>query len=101
MTNKFALIFLLLGSEFTTYQAFYDYENVSVVERLPWYVAGGADRFYPDAVNVEVVKNLLQDEIEYIAFAQKTAIDIEPLIPSTTPRALSENRKFSVWRLDD
>lgn len=60
----------------STYQAFFQFENLTLYERLPWSV-GQESRYYPD--NIFLLQETLQN-IDYIAISQKSAEIIYPLL---------------------
>ncbi len=52
----------------TTYQAFYDYENTIVYNRLPISIVGSENRYYP--ANKPFVVNLIKQRMEYAVISQ-------------------------------
>ena len=69
----------------TTFQAFYDHENVVVYERLPWHLIAGEERRWPR--NQARLSTLLRDQIEWIVIKRSShlsgkipdAVEINPM----------------------
>ena len=101
-TNKYQSHIL---ADYRTYQAFYDYENIFVYERLPWALVPGEERRFPQ--NQAVLQTLLAEQIEYIAFAKDQDADDESeknllaLLDSMNVEPIErlENDQFMVIRL--
>lgn len=55
--------------DYSTYQAFYDYENVFCYSRLPSYMISGPNRYYPE--NVEHLKQLIKEKLDYVVLEVK------------------------------
>jgi hypothetical protein len=55
--------------DYSTYQAFCDYENVFCYNRLPCYIVNGAERYYPS--NIHYLKRILERKIEYVVLSIK------------------------------
>ncbi len=95
-TNKYRSHILC---DYATYQAFFDYENVYVFDRLPWYIIEGEQRFYPD--NKPVLEGLLRNKIEFIIVTKHTMLKIKPLLRSMSlkPQHAYGNDRFEIIRL--
>lgn len=52
-------------ADYTTHQAFFDFESVYALERLPWYLSPGDSRFFPE--NAGMLRRLIREKIEVIA----------------------------------
>jgi hypothetical protein len=85
--------------DYQTYQAFYDYENVYVYQRLPSYLISGEKRFYP--ANIAILGKLIKERIEYIIasndkigtilnLAEKLGVECE---------LIEQNKRFSAYHL--
>jgi len=64
--------------DYTTHQAFYDFEYLYVYERLPAYLIPSQERLYP--ANIETLTRLLREEIEYIMISRQEQTTIDDLI---------------------
>ncbi len=64
--------------DYTTHQAFYDFEYLYVYERLPAYLIPNQERLYP--ANIETLTRLLREEIEYIIISRQERAAIDDLI---------------------
>lgn len=87
-------------TDYATNQAFYDYDQQYVLERLPADILQGDERFYPE--NLPVLKNIVQSQVEYAAISAENKERVLHLLEevSITPEVLVENERFAVMRLD-
>jgi hypothetical protein len=85
--------------DYATYQAFYDYENLYVYSRLPWYLAPGDVRYYP--INVPILQDLLSERVEYIVITKKSESNIDDLLVSASlePVEVQDNGQYKIIRL--
>ncbi|MBU8922072.1 MAG: DUF2079 domain-containing protein [Bacteroidales bacterium] len=98
-TDKYSTFIL---TDYATHQAFYDYENVYVYNRLPWYLVAGQERYYPDPENISALKKLLKSDIEYIVVSRESTEEIERLLRSSSievPQADAGNGTYKIIRL--
>ncbi len=61
-------------TDYNTHQAFFDFENVFVYQRLPWYLVPGKERYYP--ANRSMLRELLRTRIEYIVISSESYPDV-------------------------
>ena len=80
-----------------TYQAFYNYENVVLYNRLPWSVAQ-EQRYYPD--NLPFLEAQI-GQIEYVVISHDSTSHIFKLLENqgVTYKILSENTEYIVIKL--
>ena len=90
-----------LLTDYATNQAFYDYDQQYVLERLPADIVQGDERFYPQ--NLPVLKRIVQSEVEYVAVSVENKERVSQLLVelAITPEILAENERFVVMRLRD
>jgi hypothetical protein len=94
-TDKYQTCILV---DYQTHQAFADYQNVFVYNRLPWEMAPGEGRYYP--ANSQIVQTLINDRIEYIVVSKESAEDVNGfLINSQKTIPLFQNDKFMALRV--
>lgn len=60
LTDKYQSWILV---DYSTHQAFYDYQHVYAYNRLPWQVVPGESRYYP--ANRPIVQRIVNEHIEY------------------------------------
>ncbi len=80
--------------DYSTHQAFYDYQHVYAYNRLPWETAQGDMRYYP--ANSQIVQEILNDHIEYIVVSQDSMGVINDFLTKSglVPHKLFENNMF-------
>ena len=80
--------------DYATHQAFADYQNVYVYNRLPWTMTPGAGRYYP--ANNQVVQTLVDEKIEFIVASKESAATVEDFLIRSRQQGvrLFENEKF-------
>jgi hypothetical protein len=88
--------------DYNTYQAFYDYENVFCFNRLPSYMISGADRYYPD--NIEVLKQLIKEKVDYVVLALKgkeiaANRKISNILNLNKIPAYASNEKYIIYKI--
>jgi hypothetical protein len=95
-TDKYQTCILV---DYRTHQAFADYQNVFVYNRLPWEIAPGEGRYYP--ANYQIVQKLVNERIEYVVMSKESAEDVNGFLmnPQNTVR-LFENERFAVLKLN-
>ena len=99
LTDKYSTYIL---ADYSTHQAFYDYENVYVYNRLPWFLVEGDGRFYPEPQSVSALTNLLRNDIEYIVVSQESVADINELLVLSSidaSRQVTENGTYKIIEL--
>jgi hypothetical protein len=88
-------------ADYATHQAFFDFESVYALERLPWYLAPDGPRTFPE--NAETLRWLLREKIEYIAVGTENlgrvmqevaAVDLDGSL-----QEISANEQYAVLRL--
>lgn len=86
-------------TDFTTYHAFFEYENVYVYERLPWYVVSGDTRYFDE--NIEYLDEIMIKEIEFIAVSINKQGTIEALLNRTNLDTIiyAENDLFIIYKI--
>jgi len=83
VTNKYKTHILC---DYATYQAFYDYENVIVYNRLPYYlVESYHKRYYPN--NKNILQKLLREDVEYIVISRENIKIINDLLIKSNTKA--------------
>jgi hypothetical protein len=65
-------------ADYDTLQAFTDFPQVSVFDRMPISLATGRDRFYPK--NKPVLSRLLNDSTTYLILSRKNADDLPEIL---------------------
>jgi hypothetical protein len=94
-TDKYLSCILV---DYQTHQAFADYQNVFVYNRLPWEMAPGEGRYYP--ANSQIVQTLIKDRIEYVVLSKESAEDVNGFLinpQNTVP--LFETERFVALKL--
>jgi hypothetical protein len=85
-----------------TFQAFYDYENVFVYERLPWGLVAGEDRRWPR--NQVRLTALVAAEIEWIVITRGSHDDLARVLEGThlgeRAALVAQNDRYEVYRID-
>ena len=87
-------------TDYKTSQAFNDYENLLVYERLPWFVAGGrAERFYPH--NAPLVRAALSTNVEYVVVRNGHLPALTALMAEARvePRGIRQNREYTILQI--
>jgi hypothetical protein len=82
----------------STYQAFYDYENVLLYDYLPWYLAQGEARFYPQ--NAATLHAVCASNVAYIVVEESSeeAIRRDCIVPSGRAWAeIVRNDEFVIY----
>ncbi|MDX6611661.1 MAG: hypothetical protein QOD75_847 [Blastocatellia bacterium] len=81
-------------TDYATHQAFADYQNVYVYNRLPWDTTPGEGRYYP--ANSQIVQALVNERIEYVVVSKESAADVEAYHVENRQETVSlfENEKF-------
>jgi hypothetical protein len=89
----------IILTDYTTLLAFYDFNHVITYERLPWQVVEGDPRFYP--ANQEILKNLIEDQIDYIVIHSRSEEIVQALLDRLTieTNRLSENNPFFIYEV--
>ena len=84
--------------DYSTYQAFFDYENVYVYNRLPSHlIPDDRDRHYPH--NLPVLRQLIH-HVEYVVISRESERDIRALLESTGTTPLGvENSRYTLLTL--
>ena len=83
----------------STYQAFLDYENIYVYNRLPSHlIAGDRDRRYPE--NLPVLRQLIH-HVKYVVVSRESEHHIRALLLSTDtmPLEVVENSRYTLLTL--
>lgn len=84
--------------DYTTHQAFYDFEYLYVYERLPAYLIPSQERLYP--ANIAALTRLLHEEIEYIIISRGEQATIDDLIAragiAARVRPLAANDRYVI-----
>lgn len=86
-------------ADYTTHQAFYDYDRVYVYQRLPADLVAGEERFHPH--NVEPLSKLL-DGLEWIVISRESRTQVDALLADAgvrAPQPVASNQRFEVLRL--
>ena len=99
VTDKYSTYIL---ADYSTQQAFYDYENVYVYNRLPSFLIEGDGRFYPEPESVSALTTLLRNDIEYIVVSQESVADINELLELSSvdaSRPVTENGTYKVFKV--
>jgi hypothetical protein len=63
--------------DYDTYQAFYDFENIAVYNRLPLWMVEPEERFYPD--NKDFLARLIRDRMQYAVISQESLANLREL----------------------
>ena len=66
--------------DYSTYQAFYNYENILVYNRLPLWLVLPEDRFYPQ--NKEILVKQIQQRMEYAVISKESLETVRELTRS-------------------
>lgn len=84
-----------------TFQAFYDYENVIVYERLPWHVVPGEERRWPR--NQARLEALLEEQIAWVVVSRASHADVGHIIEGArldgSVQLVAENDHYEVYRV--
>lgn len=82
--------------DYSTYQAFYDYEKILVYNRLPLWLVSPHDRFYPD--NKDYLAFLIRDRMEYAVISRDSLADVLELtrLADRTAVELAANDRYIV-----
>lgn len=80
--------------DYSTHQAFYDFEHVFAYNRLPWSLASGKRRYYPE--NRSFLKELITGKIDYVVISRASLDDINSLLKetSTQGQVVFENEQY-------
>lgn len=80
--------------DYSTHQAFYDFEHVYAYNRLPWSLASGKRRYYPE--NQSFLKELITGQIDYVVISRMSLDDINSLLAetSTQGKVVFENEQY-------
>jgi hypothetical protein len=80
--------------DYSTHQAFYDFEHVFAYNRLPWSLASGKRRYYPE--NRSFLKELITGQIDYVVISRASLDDINSLLTetSTQGQVVFENEQY-------
>jgi hypothetical protein len=86
-------------TDYATNQAFYDYADQYVFERLPADRYPGQDRFYPQ--NSSILKKAVLPKVEYVAVSTQNKELVLGLFREiqVKPRIIAENEKYVVMGL--
>lgn len=88
-------------TDYKTHQAFYNFENVYVYQRLPWYTLPGRERYYPE--NRTVLQELLRSRIEYIVISKNSYKDLKKEIRAVgiekQVKLVDQNKSFMILKL--
>lgn len=85
--------------DYSTYQAFYDCENIVVYNRLPLWMVDPEERFYPD--NKQVLAQLIRERMEYAVIARDSYENVRELanLAGVSPVELTSNDRYVVLKL--
>ena len=85
-------------TDYSTYQAFFDYENVFLYQRLPWQLAG-EDRYYPD--NLPYLQQILMDGIDTIVISPESRQNIQDILAASNlpSHSVVENDHYQIIHL--
>ena len=89
-------------TDLKSYQAFAEYEQIAVFERLPWEIEPSEQRHYP--ANIEHLVTILNERTEYfvIAKSEKSLGAIEALRERTNVAftAVTENEHYQIFQIE-
>ena len=87
--------------DYATYQAFYNYENILVYNRLPMWLALPDKRFYPD--NKAALVRHIRRRMEYSVVSQSSVKDILELarMAGVTVTEVASNERYVVLKFGD
>jgi hypothetical protein len=100
ITDKYKTVVL---TDYSAHQAFFDYQNVFIYQRLPWYKVQGRERFYPSPETTSTLLELIRKSVEYVVISKTSVEDIEKLFLESGiewPSVLAENDRFIVYRMN-
>ena len=88
-------------TDYSTFQAFADYQHVYSYERLPSYLVDGPARFFP--ANQGSVQALIDGRVQYVVVSRASMRDIESFLAKSGVRTTTEfaNAEFvalQLWR---
>jgi hypothetical protein len=85
-------------TDYQTYQAFFDYENALLYQRLPWQLAG-EDRYYPD--NLPYLQQILNNGVDFIIIRIENSHDIQDLlaVSNLQPIEILKNEHYQIIQL--
>ncbi len=72
-------------TDYALHQVFYDFEHVMAYNRLPWYLAAGDQRFYPE--NSEIIQKYVDEKIQFILVAPDSLDHLRPFLPGDHVKA--------------
>lgn len=84
-------------ADYDTLQAFTDFPQVSVFDRMPMSLAGGSKRFYPK--NKPVLSRLLSGSTTYLILSRKNADELPEILTSEAQERLTvigANERFKL-----
>lgn len=86
-------------TDYSTYQAYSGYQYVYVYNRLPWSLAPGRERYFPD--NLSYLEKIVRDKIEYIAITRESEKDLIPLLAkwNIQTQVVSVNNLYVVLKI--
>jgi hypothetical protein len=89
---------ILVG--YQVYNVFYDYNNVYIYQQLPVDIARGLRRLFPK--NTELLTELIDNEIDYIAINKTDLIHLQPIInvSQIEVSVVGENERVIVYGID-
>jgi hypothetical protein len=99
MRERFDKYHTVVLSDFRTYQAFYDFENVFILNAVPAYLAAGKTKAAQDSL----FNQLLQQQVEYIVIrtSSRTALMKALNAAKMEPRVhlIQSNKRFLVYKV--
>jgi hypothetical protein len=80
--------------DYSTHQAFYGFEHIYAYNRLPWSLASGRQRYYPE--NRSFLEVLITGQIDYVVISHTSLDDINSLLTetSTQVQVVFENEQY-------
>ena len=86
--------------DYSTYQAFYDYENILVYNRLPLWLVYPEDRLYPR--NQGILADQIQQRVQYAVVSRDSLPDLTHLaqLAGRSLRLLEENEQYAVLQFE-
>jgi len=84
--------------DYDTYQAFYNYENILVYNRLPLWRVPPEKRFYPE--NQEILARQIKKRMEFAVIARTSLSDVEELarLAGVSVEEMASNQKYMVLK---
>ena len=84
--------------DYNTYQAFYNYENALVYNRLPLWLSSPQKRFYPE--NQDILARQIKKRMEYAVIARASLVDVEELanLAGVTFDEVASNTRYVILK---